>query len=222
MVDGISVIERYSMLVSVVNLKCSNCGEPLSESITRCPSCDQPVVIKKISSLLGLTQSELYARSRLMDSEGVKNQGTLYADTNYTAGCCLLRLKMYDQAILRFGKVIEISPCNADVFFSMAIADLKGLRPFLAPLVNVRKALENLARATMIEDRAVFHYFLAYIKFDFYARRFLRIDPNWQYEFRNALTLGLTTEEANELFDVLEKECPEELEILDSPCVVSR
>ena len=204
------------MLVSVVNLKCSNCGEPLSESMTMCPSCDQPVVIKKISSLLGLTQSELYARSRLMDSGALKKQGISTAETDFTAGCCLLRLKMYDQAIERFDSVIEINPCNADVYFSMAIADLKGNRPFLAPLINIRRAQESLTCATMIEDRAVFHYLLAYIKYDFYARRFLRVEPNWQLEFQNALALGITTEESDELFEILEKDCPEELRIPES------
>ena len=192
------------MLVSVVNLKCSNCGESLSESMATCPSCDQPVVIRRVSSLLGLTPQELSARSRLVDFEAMRECGDpLDVDADFTAGCCLLRLKMFEQAIVRFEKVVSANPCNADVFFCMAIAVLKGKRPFLTPLADVRKAQDSLIAATMIEDRAIFHYFLAYIKQDFYARRFLRVQPDWRQELQSAQLMGITVEERGELFELL-------------------
>ena len=200
------------MLVSVVNLKCSNCGESLSESVARCPSCDQPVVIKKVSSLLGLSPPELYARSRLMDREIMDgHNGELASDADFTAGCCFLRLKMFDMAIARLGKAVDSNPCNADAFFCMAIAVLKGKKAFLAPLVDIRKAQECLDAAILIDERGIFRYFLAYIKQDFYARRFLNVDPDWRSEMQSALSLGIGEEDHNELFDLLGVLCPAEL-----------
>ena len=200
------------MLVSVVGLKCSNCGESLSESMAICPSCDQPVVIRKVSSLLGLTMPELRTRSRLMDIEALRDCGDpLSADADFTSGCCLLRLKMFEQAIVHFDKAIAADPCNADALFCAAIAALKGKRPFLVSLADVRKAQECLVAASMIEDRAVFHYLLAYIKQDFYSRRFLRVEPDWRHELQCAIELGIVVEEKEELFMLLGQSCPAEL-----------
>lgn len=197
------------MLVSVVGLKCSNCGESLSESMATCPSCDQPVVIRKVSSLLGLTMPELRARSQLMDIESLRDCGDpLSVDADFTSGCCLLRLKMFEQAIARFDKAVAADPCNADALFCAAIAALKGRRPFLVPLADIRKAQECLVAAAMVEDRAVFHYLLAYIKQDFYARRFLRIEPDWRQELQTALTFGITNDEKEELFKLVGQSCP--------------
>lgn len=200
------------MLVSVVGFKCSNCGESLSESMATCPSCDQPVVIRKVSSLIGLTMPELRARSQLMDVEALRDCGDpLSADADFTSGCCLLRLKMFERAIARFDKAVAADPCNAEALFCSAIAALKGKRPFLASLADIRKAQECIVAAEMVEERAVFYYFLAYIKQDFYARRFLRVEPDWRQELQCALAMGIAVEEKQELFALLGQNCPVEL-----------
>lgn len=200
------------MLVSVVNLKCSNCGESLAESMSRCPSCDQPVVIKKMSSLFGVPPAELNMRWRLMDRARLEEQDNdLVSDADFTAGCCFLRLKMFDRAMMRFDKTVTLNPGNADAFFCMAVSALKGKRPFLVPLADIRKAHESLDAAVMIEERAIFRLFLAYVKYDFFARRFLQIEPDWQTELLSAVALGLTDEDVDELFTALGQACPKEL-----------
>ena len=202
------------MLVSVVNLKCSNCGERLSESMSRCPSCDQPVVIKKVSSLFGLSSLELQTRSRLMDREVMSGQsGDLASDADFTAGCCFLRLKLFDQAIERLGKAVDSNPCNVDALFCMAVAALRGKKAFVVPLADIREAQGYLDAAIMIDDRGIFRYFLAYIKQDFYARRYLKVEPNWLDELQSALAFGIDNAERDELFNLLGVVCPDELNV---------
>ena len=55
------------------------------------------------------------------------------------------------------------------------------------------------------------YHFLAYVKQDFYARRFLKIEPDWQCELHTALSLGVRREECDELFKLLGVECPDML-----------
>ena len=193
------------MLVSVVNLKCSNCGAPLAESMSRCPSCDQPVVIKKFSSLLGLASTDLNMRWRLLNNETVGGRnGALTSGADFTIGCCLLRLKMFDRALLSLGRVVTSDPYNVEALFCMAVAGLKGRRPFQVPLADIRKIQECLDAALLIDERAIFRYFLAYLKYDFYERHFLRVVPNWQQELQASIVLGLSAEEQSELINMVE------------------
>lgn len=197
-------------MVQVINLKCSNCGDSLTERQTICESCMQPVVIKRMASLSGLSPLELNKRGRLLAQEAQKG-GEHSSDANFTAGCCFLRLNLYDQALLRLEKAFNEDMENAEAYFYAAVALLKGKRPFLTPLVNLRKAQEYINAAIMIDDRPLFHYLLAYIKLDFYSKKFLRIEPNWEFELRTALSRGLQEEETHDLFELIGQHCPDEL-----------
>lgn len=199
-------------MVSVINLKCSNCGDVLSERQTICESCMQPVVIKKMSSLMGLSPQELNKRGRLIGAEASKG-GEFASDANFTAGCCFLRLKLYDQAFSRFEKAFNEDMDNAEAYFYAAVARLMGKRPFLCPLVELRKAQEYAEAAMAIDDRAIFHYFLAYIKLDFYAKKFLKVTPDWRQEYQESLGNYISKEDVDDLFNLLGQQCPKELEL---------
>lgn len=198
------------MLVSVVNLKCSNCGESLSESMMRCPSCDQPVVVRNVSSLLGLNHAQLSARRSAVDRELMgRCDGSFDAAADFTVGCCLLRLKMYEQSIERLARAISTDPYNVESLFCSAIAALRGRKAFVTPLADLRQAQKFIEAAILIDERPIFRFFLAYIKQDFYDRRCLKIEPNWRWEFQRALSLGLGADDRAELFDLLGQACPE-------------
>lgn len=199
-------------MVQVLNLKCSNCGDALTERQTVCESCMQPVVIKHMSSLAGLTPQELNKRGRLMGQEAQKG-GEFSSDANFTAGCCFLRLRLFDQALPRFERAFNEDMDNAEAYFYAAVSLLKGRRPFLTPLSELRKAQEYISAAIMIDDRPLFHYFLAYIKFDFYSKKFLRIDPDWKFELHTALSTGIKQDDQHELFGLIGQLCPEEIGI---------
>lgn len=65
----------------------------------------------------------------------------------------------------------------------------------------------------MIEKRGIFHYFLAYIKHDFHARRCLRVSPDWQEELAcaHAAAPSVSPVEIDMLFTILGVECTEQL-----------
>ena len=65
----------------------------------------------------------------------------------------------------------------------------------------------------MIEDRPLFHYLLAYMKFDFYAKKFLRVQPDWKFELQRALSTGIRQDDQFELFELLGQSCPREVEL---------
>ena len=200
------------MLVQVVDLKCSNCGDALSEKQVRCESCGSPVVIKRMSSLMGMMPQDLNKRGRMMAQELQNGQsGELASDANFTAGCCFLKLKLYDQALPRFEQAFNANMDNAEAYFYAAVALLQGRRPYLTPVANLNKAVEYVNAALMIDDRPLFHYFMAYLKQDYYARKFLRVQPDWKFELSQAFQLGLDEDDSIELFELLNQACPKEL-----------
>ena len=199
-------------MVQVINLKCSNCGDSLAESQTTCESCGMPVVIKHMSSIRGLTPQELNKRGRLMSQEAAKG-GELSSAASFTAGCCFLQLKLYEPALSNFEKAFSADMDNAEAYFYAAVSILKGRRPFLVPLADLRKAEEFVGAALMIDDRPLFHYLLAYVKFDFYAKKFLRVQPDWKFELQRALSTGIKQDDQFELFELLGQDCPREVEL---------
>lgn len=202
------------MLVKVIDLKCSNCGDSLSEKQSKCESCGSPVVIKKMSSLMGMAPMELNKRGRMIDQELQSGQGgELASDANFTSGCCFLKLKLYDQALSRFERAFNADMGNAESYFYAAVALLKGCSPFATSMTNIKKAEEYVNAAIMIDDRPLFHYLLAYIKNDFYARKFLRVNPDWKSEFSVALQNGLGQDDQEELFALLGQPCPRDIEV---------
>ena len=68
-------------------------------------------------------------------------------------------------------KISEID--QPDVFFYAAVSLLKGQKAFVAPRAAIDKCLEYLNAALMIEPKGIYQYFLAYIKYDYFSRKYL-------------------------------------------------
>lgn len=202
------------MAVKVINLKCSACGAALTPSQMQCEYCDRPVVVTSFNSVYAQDLPTLNRLSRALDKdlrEGVSPE--LGADMKFTIGGCYLKLKLYDKALQRFEEAIEENFDNPEASFYAAVSLLKGKKAFLTPMANIKKAIEYVNAALMVEDRGVFHYFLSYIKFDFYARKYLRISPDWQEELILAQANNLSPTDCEMLFDILGVERPLELDV---------
>ena len=70
---------------------------------------------------------------------------------------------------------------------------LKGKRPFLQTRQVVDKAIDLTNTARMIEDRGIFSYFIAYLKYDYYQLKRLKQEPSYVEELQRAS--GLVTQE---------------------------
>ena len=137
----------------------------------------------------------------------------LNSNIKFTLGGCYLKLKLYDKALQKFEDAIEDDFDNPEAPFYAAVSLLKGKKAFLAPMADIKKAMEYVNAALMVEDRGVFHYFLAYLKFDFYARKYLRISPDWEEELQLAQVTNLSPTDCDMLFDILGVACPSELTV---------
>ena len=87
---------------------------------------------------------------------------------------CYLKLGLYDKALLAFEKAMENNFDNSETFFYAAICLLGGKKPFAQQKPTINKVEEYINAALMIEPKGVYYYFLAYVKKDYYERKFLK------------------------------------------------
>jgi len=191
----------------VIDLNCPGCGARVSTEQKECIYCHAPIVISSFSSAQTLSPLELnkYASAyRKALSENPDNQ-----DLNMSVAMCYLRLKIYDKAIPAFEKAIEDNFDNSESFFYAAVSLLRGKKAFLAPRTDIDKAVEYINAALMIEPRGIYHYFLAYIKYDYFERKSLNKSPNWQEHKNEAMIAGVSSTDITQFFEMLQVEIPE-------------
>jgi len=190
----------------IQHIKCPNCGE-LSQAIgTKCVACDNPVSINEITTVqaMPLPQVNKYVasyRAQIAENPDDKRLNTSIA-------LCYLRLKLYDKAIPCFEKAMEENFEDSVPFFYAAICLLKGQKAFLSTRPIIDRTMEYVNAALMIEQRAVYHYFLAYIKCDYFGRKHLNVPPTYQEHLEQAKAVGLNEADAAGLFALLDVERP--------------
>lgn len=122
-----------------------------------------------------------------------------------------LKLGLYPQAVALCEKAILENPMDSDAYYYAAIALLGGKRPFLVDRATIKKIEEYLSVAVTVRDDAVYHYFLAYVKLDYYHRKMLRTVPGYADELRQALRLNISRNAIDDLFVLLRTSRPAEL-----------
>lgn len=122
-----------------------------------------------------------------------------------------LNLGLYPQVSILCEKAIMENPMDSDAYFYSAVSMLSGKRPFLLDRATIQKIEEYLSIAITLRNDAVYHYFLAYIKLDYYHRKMLRAVPDYRTELQQALELSITEEEVTALFKLLRTSRPAEL-----------
>jgi tetratricopeptide (TPR) repeat protein len=143
------------------------------------------------------------SRKALESEPGEKSK-----ELNFSLGMCYLKLKLYDKALPAFEKAIEDNFDNADMFFLTAMCVLKGRKAFLVPRPEIDKAEEYLNAAMMIEPKGIYHYFQAYIKHDYYKRKFFNTSPTSEEALANAHAAGLSPADVENLYAQLGVERP--------------
>lgn len=78
---------------------------------------------------------------------------------------------------------------------------------------RIDHTLGFVRRCLAILDGVDEEMYLSYIKFDFYARKYLRISPDWQEELILAQANNLSPTDCEMLFDILGVERPLELDV---------
>ena len=134
-------------------------------------------------------------------------------EINNSVAMCYLKLRIYDKALNTFEKAMEDNFDNSETFFFAAVCLLRGQKAFNTPKNDIKKAMEYVNAALMIEPRGIYYYFLAYIKFDFYKRKHLNITPNYLAELGEARKNNVAFADIDLLFDVLQKSVPDEIKL---------
>ncbi len=164
------------MRESVKVLTCPQCGAPIKAGANKCEYCGAEFFVTSLTYL------------NKYNKEGVNKYIRYYKDllednpdngkANCGMGVCYLDLKLYDFAIRYFTKAIEQIPSFSDLYYYYALALFKGRKPRTLTLTEVRKIEEYLNAAIQIDNtKAKYYYLLAFVKYDFYMKNGLRVNP---------------------------------------------
>ena len=130
------------------------------------------------------------------------------AEINNSLGMCYLKLGFYDRALAKFDKAIEQDLNNPETYLYAAVCILAGRKPFLTPRAEIDKIEQYINAALMIEERGLFRYFQAYIKYDYFKRKFFKTSPTWEECLMQARADGLSETDVNQLFEIIKQEIP--------------
>lgn len=193
-------------MVKTENITCPGCGEPWTLNMKECPSCHRPVVISTFNSVYAMPTPEVnkYANTY----KKVLADDPSNAEVQSSIAMCYLKLKLYDKALLAFEEAIEADFDNSETYFYAAVCLLKGKKAFLAQRSDIDKSIEYINAALMIEPKGIYYYFLAYIKYDFFERKYLNTSPNYRECVQMAYDLGTSDFDKEMLFNILNVASP--------------
>lgn len=186
---------------TVIEMNCPGCGARVSTGQSECEWCHKPIIISTFNSVYSMPMPEVnkFAGAyRKALAENPDNQ-----ELNNSVAMCYLKLKLYDKALPAFGKAMEDNFDNSETFFYAAVCLLKGKKAFLAQRTDIDKAVEYINAALMIEPRGIYYYFLAYIKYDYFERKYLNTSPNYRECVNLSYEIGTSEFDKDMLFGVL-------------------
>lgn len=196
------------MDIQNIELECPGCGRPVTIGQKEC-SCGRPIVISTFSSVASMPLPELNKYARTYQKALATNPDNTLL--NNSVAMCYLKLKMYDKAFDAFEKAIEDDFDNPETYFYAAVSLLGGQKAFLTPRPKIDKIEEMLNAAVSIEPRGIFYLFWAYIKQDYFKRKFLRTTPDYMAMLSTAQEYGYSDLDRENLFAILGVECPSAL-----------
>lgn len=195
--------------MEVIILKCPNCGAAVSTEQTKCQYCKKPVLIQRYeeaAEMPALQLNKYAAAYRKTLEENPNNR-----EINLSVGACYLKLKMYDKALESLEKAMQDNFEDAEPYYLGAVALLQGRKAFVAQRAAIDKALEYLNAAVMINPKPVYYYFMAYIKQDYFERKYLNTVPNYRELLQMSRDAGMTEKAADSFFKMLDVPRPDNL-----------
>lgn len=193
------------MAQQVLDLTCPGCGAPIEVGMKECPY-GHPVTISTFNSVYSMPMPMVNKYAHTYNKKLTANP--FDQQSLESVAFCYLKLKLYDKALEAFEKAVEENFDNAELYFYAAVCLLEGKKAFLHQRPTIDKILEYVNAAIMIEPRGIFYYFLAYIRYDYFKRKFLNISPNFQETLALARQSGYSEFDTVQLFSILGVEKP--------------
>jgi len=199
------------MAVQVHDTSCRNCGwTPPNLGETHCKYCKGTILVSTFNSVASMPPPMIkqYADAY---KEALKTDPDA-GDLNNSIAMCYLKLELHDEALDAFKKAIEKDFDNSETYFYAAICLLKGKKAFLAQRAEIDQIEKYIKVALKIEpNKGIYHYFWAYVKYDYFERKFLNTEPTYQEELAKAHSSGIPQYDIEQLFRILGVSRPEVL-----------
>ena len=162
------------MNVQVTTLRCPNCGSDIEKDQKECDACGSKLTFTTYESVSNFTQPQAKKYIRGFQDNISSNANDVKNETinNTSIAFFFLKVKMYDEAYNAFSKAMMNDFENSEIYFYAAVSLLKGKKAFLHTRPEIDKMLELINSAIMIEPKGVYYYFMAYIKYDYFKRKF--------------------------------------------------
>lgn len=189
------------MSQQIVEINCPGCGARVTTGQNECEWCHQPIVISTFNSVYSMPMPQVNKYAGAYKKALAENPDN--TELNNSIAMCYLKLKLYDRALPAFELAMEDNFDNSETFFYAAVCLLKGKKAFLAQRSDIDKAIEYINAALMIEPRGIYYYFLAYIKYDFFERKYLNTSPNYRECAQTASDIGTSDFDKEILFNIL-------------------
>ena len=195
------------MAHQVIALKCPNCGDAVDTGQKTCKFCKQPIIISTFNSVYSMPMPLVNKYTGTYKQALIDNPNN--KELNNSIAMCYLKLKLYDKALEAFEKAMEDNFDNSETFFYAAICLLKGQKAFLAQRPTIDKIEEYINAANMTEPKGIYYYFWAYIKYDYFSRKFFNTKPTYQEAYAEAQQKGLSPFDVEQLYAILGVNKPE-------------
>jgi len=196
------------METQTLQAACRCCGSTVQATASRCEYCGNPIRITTLRSASELSKPVLM--KYLHNYEAVRSQDE---SSPIALGIIALQLGQFTFAKDRFDEVIKADPSHAEAYFYRAIAVLQKKKPFMCPRPVIDEALRDLDSAYLIEQQAIYKYFSALIRFDYFHRKKFRVEPHFMEEFEFVQSIGIGSGDLGLLLTVINIEVPSELKI---------
>lgn len=190
----------------VMDLYCHGCGAPVGVSTGICKYCGGEISIATFNSVRDMSIQAVNNYKHNYEKDLSGNPGDMGA--NKAIAYCYLKLGMRDEALHYFEKAVTDNFDDSEVYFYAAICLLKGKKAYQALRPQINKIEEYLKAATMIEPKGIYYYFWAYIKYDYYKRKFLNTTPDYAAMLKTAASAGVSVYDKAQLFEILGVEKP--------------
>lgn len=195
------------MEYKTIEIKCPGCGARVTTDQKFCEWCDRPILVSTFQSVAEMPMPELGKYARAYQNAAAENPD--HIGINKSAAFCFLKLKMYDKALPAFEKAVQDNFDDSEIYFYAAVCLLHGKRAYMGQKAVIDQAIEYLNAANMIEPKGIYYYLLAYIKYDFYTMKQLRIKPDYQDDLNTAVNAGLSCYDVEQLYRLLDVPKPD-------------
>ena len=198
-----------SRMQQIVELNCPGCGARVTTGQNTCEYCHNPVIISTFNSVSSMSTLELNKYATTYKKALEENPDNIML--NKSIDMCYLKLNLYEKALQSFEKAIEDNFDDSEVYFYAAVCLLNGKKPFSHVRSTIDKIIDYLNAALMIEEKGIYYYFLAFLKYDYFHRKHFITSPSFEETLELANNAGVSEYDREELFKVLNVERPEGL-----------